>query len=52
MQYSDMSDKPDLGPIGELIHDIRYKKTAFKSCIGEPMTFSAGNINGGAWARE
>lgn len=33
MQNNGMLDKPDRGPIGELIHAIRYKMTAFKSCL-------------------
>ena len=52
MQNSGMLDKPDRCPIGELIHVIRYKMTAFKSCIGAPMTSSVGNISGGPWACE
>lgn len=50
MQNTGFIDKPNRGPIGELIHTIRYKMTAFKSCLGAPMTSSVGNLQGGDWA--
>lgn len=50
MQNNGMLDKPIRGPIGELIHGIRYKLTAFKSCLGAPMSSSAGQMQGGDWA--
>jgi Flp pilus assembly pilin Flp len=50
MQNNGMLDKPDRGPIGELIHAIRYKMTAFKSCLGAPMSSTIGTMQGGDWA--
>ena len=50
MQNNGYLDKPDRGPIGELIHAIRYKMTAFKSCLGAPMSSSVGPMQGGDWA--
>ena len=50
MQNSGYLDKPNRGPIGELIHVIRYKMTAFKSCLGAPMSSSIGPMQGGDWA--
>ena len=50
MQNNGMLDKPNRGPIGELIHGIRYKLTAFKSCLGAPMSSSVGPMQGGDWA--
>jgi len=50
MQNNGMLDKPNRGPIGELIHGIRYKLTAFKSCLGAPMSSSVGPMHGGDWA--
>ena len=50
MQNNGMLDKPNRGPIGELIHGIRYKLTAFKSCLDAPMSSSVGPMQGGDWA--
>lgn len=50
MQNNGMLDKPNRGPIGELIHGIRYRMTAFKSCLGAPMSSSVGPMQGGDWA--
>lgn len=50
MQNNGFMDKPSRGPIGELIHTIRYKMTAFKSCLGAPISSTVGNIQGGEWA--
>ena len=50
MQNNGMLDKPNRGPIGELIHGIRYKLTAFKSCLGAPMSSSIGPMQRGDWA--
>ena len=50
MQNNGMLDKPNRGPIGELIHGIRYKLTAFKSCLGAPISSSVGPMQGGDWA--
>lgn len=50
MQNNGMLDKPNRGPIGELIHGIRYRMTAFKSCAGAPMSSSVGPMQGGDWA--